>query len=336
MAHLFINGLKEGDALQQFFLLRQVETRLTKAGKPFLNLVLGDRSGVIKARVWDEVLEKCPGPFKPGDYVGVSGLVSSYQNELQVVVKYINTVDSLRALGRQLPDFDPDLLQLSTSYDRQALWQELWLLASESLKPPLGELVQALLTKYKDDLLVCPAARRNHHAYLGGLLEHTCTVARHARQSLTVYRDLHADLVLAGAILHDLGKIKELANPVVPEITVPGQLMGHVVLGWEMVREQAREMSFPTPQLLMELEHIILSHHGSLEFGSPVIPKTREALLVFYLDDLDAKLKMMGQHLEADLGDGQFTSYHRVLQRDLYKAPERQAEGAALQPDEDS
>ena len=131
--------------------------------------------------------------------------------------------------------------------------------------------------------------------------------------------------MLAGAILHDLGKVKELANPQAPDITVPGALLGHIVLGWEMVREEARAQNFPDPALLLELEHILLSHHGSQEFGSPVPPKTREAMLVYYLDDLDAKLKMMDMHLESDNTPGDFTSYHRVLQRGLYKGGERSA-----------
>ena len=110
-----------------------------------------------------------------------------------------------------------------------------------------------------------------------------------------------------------------------------GQLLGHIVLGWEMVREEARAMDFPDPDLLIQLEHIILAHHGALEFGSPMVPKTREALLVNVLDDLDAKLKMMSQHLESDTGENDFTSYHRVLQRGLYKggkiaAPEKNSE----------
>jgi hypothetical protein len=128
-------------------------------------------------------------------------------------------------------------------------------------------------------------------------------------------------------ILHDLGKVKEISGPTAPEFTVPGQLLGHVVLGWEMVREEARAMEFPDANLLIQLEHIILAHHGALEFGSPIPPKTREALLVYVLDDLNAKLKMMSQHLESDSGSGDFTSYHRVLQRGIYKGGEAKGTG---------
>ncbi len=245
--------------------------------------------------------------------------MDAYRGEIQLTVNYLNTVQALEALGKDLQDFDPELLLQTTSYDRQELWRELRQLAEDHIQPPVGELVLRLLDRYQDLLLVCPAARLYHHPYLGGLLEHTWFVARHTLASLSVYPDLNPALALAGAILHDLGKVKEITSPTAPELTVAGQLLGHIALGWEMVREEARAMEFPDPDLLIQLEHIILAHHGALEFGSPMVPKTREALLVNMLDDLDAKLKMISQHLESDTGSNDFTSYHRVLQRGFYK-----------------
>jgi 3'-5' exoribonuclease len=330
MPHQLIAHLKEGDAVQQFFLVRQADSRTDKTGKPYLSLVLGDKSGTIVAKVWADILKKYPGPFAGGDFVGVKGQVDSYKQELQITVKYLETEESIRSRGGDLSAFDPELLCQATPYDREALWQELWQLAETVIRPPLGPLVLTVLERYREEFLVCPAALRYHHPYLGGLLEHTCFVTRHALASLAIYPELNRDLVLAGAILHDLGKIKELANPPAPERTVPGHLLGHVVLGWEMVRAAAQGLEFPDPTLLVQLEHIILSHHGSLEFGSPILPKTREALLVNFLDDLDAKLKMMSQHLESDSGGGDFTSYNRALQRDLYKGGP-----VAADPDQD-
>jgi 3'-5' exoribonuclease len=320
--HQFIAELTEGVQVKQCFLVRRVESRTTKGGKPFLNLVLADVSGTIDAKVWGETLKRCPGPFAPADFVAIQGQVESFQGDLQINVQYLNTVEALQALGRELPDFDPAQLIPSTVYDREQMLRELNELVAEHLNPPLKELVLSLLSKHASELLEAPGARNLHHPYLGGLLEHTWFVSRLAFTALGIYPDLHRDLVLAGAILHDLGKLKELANPRAPERTREGELLGHVVLGWEMVREAARSLEFPDPTLLVQLEHILLSHHGSLEFGSPVVPKTREALLVYFLDDLDAKLKMMTQHLESDAGDSEFTSYHRVLQRGLYKGGE--------------
>jgi 3'-5' exoribonuclease len=319
MPHQLIAHLKSGDVVQQFFLVRQAESGTTKTGKPFLSLVLGDKSGTVAAKVWDDILKNCPGPFAVGDFVGVKGQVDSYKQELQINVKYLETEASIRARGGDLSAFDPELLCQATPYDREILWRELRQLAETEIGPPLGELVLRVLERYQEEFQVCPAALRYHHPYLGGLLEHTWFVTRHALASLAIYPELNRDLVLAGAMLHDLGKVKELANPLAPERTVPGHLLGHVVLGWEMVRSEAQAQGFPDPVLLVQLEHIILSHHGSMEFGSPILPKTREALLVNFLDDLDAKLKMMSQHLESDTGAGDFTGYNRALQRDLYK-----------------
>ncbi len=334
VAHQLIRNLKEGVQVQQFFLVRRVEDRTTKAGKPFLNLVLGDKSGTIKGKVWSDILSRCPGPFPPGEAVGVQGRVEAYDGELQLNIKHIYTVTYLREKGKDLADYDPELLVQATAFDREQLWRELRQLAETRIAPPLAALVLGLLDRYQEQFLVCPAALLYHHPYLGGLLEHTWFVARHTLASLAVYPALNGSLALAGAMLHDLGKIKEFAGSETPEKTVPGQLLGHIVLGWEMVREQAREMDFPDPNLLIQLEHIILAHHGAVEFGSPIPPKTREALLVYTLDDLDAKLKMMEQHLESDTGEGDFTSYHRVLQRGLYKGGEGPDSAAAAPPAE--
>ncbi len=323
MSHRLIIDLRAGVALKQFFIIRRLERRLTKDGKGFLALVLGDKSGAIKARVWEETLKKCPYALAPCEFVGITGQVEAFQGELQINVTYIEPVENIRRRGGDLQGFDPELLILATDYNREELWRELLELAA-GLNPPLRELVLALLQKYQDQLMTWPGAESVHHAYFGGLLEHTWSVARHALRSAEVYPDLNRDLVLAGAILHDLGKVKELASPECPKRTIPGGLVGHIVLGWEMVREQALAMAFPDDDLLRELEHIIISHHGSEEYGSPVLPKTPEALLVYYLDEIDAKLHMARHHLEIDAGDGEFTAWHYLMERRFYKGKNRE------------
>ncbi|MCX5893758.1 MAG: OB-fold nucleic acid binding domain-containing protein [Deltaproteobacteria bacterium] len=170
MPHQFIDQLQEGFQVQQFFLLRQVESRNDKTGKPYLSLVLGDKSGTIVGRVWNDVLKKCPGPFGVGDFVGVKGQVDSFKQELQINIKYIETEASIRSRGGDLSGFDPELLIQATPYDRQELWRELHQMAVDHIQPPLGELVIRLLDRYQDLLLVCPAALLYHHPYLGGLL----------------------------------------------------------------------------------------------------------------------------------------------------------------------
>ncbi len=323
MPHTLIVHLKEGMNVQQYFVVRQVEERRTQHAKPYLNLQLADRSGIIRAKLWSEALREYPGPFRLGDYVGVVGFVRAYQGEPEITIQKIWTLEQIKQkkeLDNEEPkDFDPSLLHATTPYDREQMWQELLDLASTALTPPLRDLVLNLLQANETAWLNQPAARRNHHAYLGGLLEHTWHVARLAHRIAALYPDIHQELVVAGAILHDVGKLKELGQPHAPDYTVAGQLLGHIVLGWDMIRQEAANLAFPDENLLLQLEHIVLTHHGQQEFGSPVLPKTREALLVYYADDLDAKLKIMEQHLQADTSDRQFTPYHRLLQRELYK-----------------
>ena len=319
MSHRFITDLREGDTLKQFFLLRRAELRRTREGRPYYDLVLADRSGTLQAKAWEEAVQKCSGPLAPCDYVAVTGVVKAYKDTLQVTLDFIDTVDRLRALGRALPDFDCDLLIPAAGHDREELWRQLLEIAESHIQSPLRELVLGLLHTYKTQFMEWPGAEFYHHAYLGGLLEHTWSMARHALRSLEVYPGLNSDLVLAGTILHDLGKIKELANPPCPQRSVPGHLLGHIVLGWDMVREEARKQEFPDDQLLLALEHIIIAHHGAEEFGSPITPRTPEALLVYYLDEIDSKLHMVQRHLEDDLSDGDFTSFHPALKRRFYR-----------------
>lgn len=335
MSHQSVACLQAGVTLKQFFLVRRLEKRRTKDGKPFLALVLGDKTGSIKARVWEETLKKCPHPPAECDFVGLTGQVEAFQGDLQINVTYLESVDKIRERGGDLKGFDPEALILTTPFDRDDLWQELWDLAEARISLPLRSLVLAILTKYQDQLISWPGAEFVHHAYVGGLLEHTWSVTRHAVRSLEVYPSLNQDLVLAGAILHDLGKIKELARPECPKRTVPGGLVGHIVLGCEMVREEARALDFPDEDLLRELEHIIIAHHGSEEFGSPIIPKTPEAFLVFYLDEIDAKLHMARRHLETDAGEDEFTVKHYLLGRRLYKSPISRADFPDPEPDPD-
>jgi 3'-5' exoribonuclease len=335
--HRNIADLKAGDTLKQFFLLRRVEHRLTKGGKPYLDLVLADRSDTIKGKVWDEALQKCSGPLAPCDFVAIMGTVEAYQGTFQINLDFIDTVERLRAKGRLLEEFDPDLLIAVTPFNREELWSELLKLVESNIRPPLRDLVLAILQKYQAQFLEWPGAEFYHHAYAGGLLEHTWSVTRHALRSLEVYPGLNSDLVLAGAILHDLGKIKELSGPPCPQRSVSGGLLGHIVLGWEMIREESRALEFPDEHLLLSLEHIIIAHHGAMEFGSPILPRTPEALLVYYLDEIDAKLHMVQRHLDTDPGEGDFTSFHRALGRSLYRSPDLLANPPEASPsDEDS
>ena len=269
MPHKLISHLKEGDAVQQFFLVRQAESRTDKTGKPYLSLVLGDKSGTIVGQVWNDILKKCPGPFAAGDFVGLKGQVDSYKQELQINVKYMETVESLRSRGGDLSAFDPELLIQATPYDRQELWQELRQLAETQISPPLGPVGPHGPGPLPGGVPGLPRRPPYHHPYLGGLLEHTWFVTRHALASLAIYPELNRDLALAGAILHDLGKVKEWPTP--RPRNAPCRATSWATSSWagRWSGPPPRALDFPDPILLVQLEHIILSHHGTMEFGSP-------------------------------------------------------------------
>jgi len=320
MPHIFIADLKPGDKVNQFFLIKKKERRRTKSGKDYLDLSLADRSGVLTAKIWNESLERFDPVFAEGQFAGIAGRVELYQEELQLTIERIKGIEHLSPEQLDLAGFNPDLLIPTSALDIPFLWDQLLTWMEEDLQhPALKALTLHLLRSQEEAWQQWPASKIYHHAYKGGLLEHTYGVVQLAREVVKLYPALNRDLVLAGAVLHDIGKLKELEGVLSAQNTYAGQLLGHVLLGWEMIREAAQGYSWDDPHLLTNLEHIILSHHGQLEFGSPVLPQTREALMVNVLDDLEAKLKMMTDHLEQDRSEGEFTGWHKVLKRKILK-----------------
>jgi 3'-5' exoribonuclease len=320
MPHIFITDLKPGDKLSQFFLVKKKERRRTRTGKDYLDLLLADRSGVLGAKIWSESLDQYDPLFQEGQFAGIVGRVETYQDEVQLIIDRIKGIQFLDPEQLTKAGFDPELLVPAANLDIPALWSQLLAWVDQDIEsPPLKELTRHLLINHETAWTNWPASKIYHHAYKGGLLEHTCRVVQLAKSALPLFPDLNKSLVLSGAILHDIGKIRELEGVLSAENTLEGQLLGHLVLGLEMVRQAAREITWDDPRLLTQLEHILLAHHGQLEFGSPVIPQTREAFLVHMLDDLEGKIKMMTAHLEQDRGQADFTDWHRALRRKLFK-----------------
>lgn len=322
MPHLFIADLKPGDKLNQFFLIKRKERRRTRTGKDYLDLSVSDRTGTLAAKIWSEAVDQLDPLFAEGQFAGLAGRVETYQDEPQLTIERIKGIQHLSSEQLELAGFNPDFLVPSSSLDLPSLWNQLlhWV-AEEIHHPALRDLTLGLLNNHEAEWIQWPASKIYHHAYKGGLLEHTYRVVQLAREVVRLYPELNQDLVLAGAVLHDIGKLKELEGYLSAHNTYTGQLVGHLILGWEMIREAAQDFSWDDPKLLTHLEHIILSHHGQLEYGSPVLPQTREALIVNVLDDLEAKLKMMADHLEQDRGEGEFTDWHKVLKRKILKDP---------------
>ena len=250
----------------------------------------------------------------------MAGRVETYQDEPQLTIDRIKGVQHWSSEQLDQAGFNPDLLIPASPVDIPSLWNDLLTWVKEEIQHPvLRELTLALLETHEEGWKQWPASKIYHHAYKGGLLEHTCRVVQLAREVTKLFPEVNRDLVLAGAVLHDIGKLQELEGFLSSQNTFRGQLLGHLIQGWAIIQETARELVWEDPRLLTQLEHIILAHHGQLEFGSPVLPQTREALMVHMLDDLEGKLKMMSDQLEQDRGEGAFTDWHRVLKRKILK-----------------
>lgn len=300
-----------------FFLCAQKDLRPTKAGGSYLALVLQDASGEIAAKIFDgaEQLDK---QFNKGDFVKVSGRGNLYKNQLELVLENIRKVNPAKDAA---DGFREEECIPSAPRPIDEMWQELVAHVASVRRPELRALLERILAKHGPKLKIWPAAVTVHHAYRGGLLEHVLKIIQVGTALADAYQ-VDRDLIIAGGVLHDLGKIDELTYEGAIGYSVEGNLVGHIAIGLGMLQEAAREdASFPD-QLRLELEHIVLSHHGARDKGSPVVPMTLEAFVFSATDDLDAKMFQMRKHIADDSGDGAFTQFSKRLDRVLFKPPQ--------------
>jgi 3'-5' exoribonuclease len=322
MPHIFISDLKTGDKINQFFLIKRKERRRTRNGKDYLDLSVTDSTGTLAAKIWSEGVPRFDSLFNEGQFAAIAGRIETFQDDLQLTIERIKGIQHWTSEQLESAGFDPDLLVPSSPLNTAQLWEDLLaLVESEIRHPALQQLTLALLKGQEEKWKAWPASKIYHHAYKGGLLEHTYRVVQLALSVVPLYPELNRDLILTGSILHDIGKLEELEGFLSAHNTLAGELFGHLALGWSMIREAAQCLSWDDPKLLARLQHIILSHHGQLEFGSPILPQTREALMVHVLDDLEGKIKMMSDHLEGDHSERDFTDWHKVLKRKILKDP---------------
>lgn len=300
-----VKDLRAGEYVLQYFEVRSKETRKTRSGQDYVDLVLGDATAGVEAKMWSDVVHRWGQDFAPGDIVKVEGRVEVYRDRNQLVVEKIR-----RAELSEVPE--PQLLIRTTQQDPDELFEELERFSATLEPPDLSDLVAGVLQDYAPLLKTCPAAKLIHHAYKGGLVEHTVSVTRKVDAILKLEGQLDRNIAVAGAILHDIGKVLEL-TPAGRGRTLEGRLIGHVILGRDLLRDAARERGCSDAAWLPELEHVVLSHHGESAFGAPVRPLTREALLVHFIDNLDAKLKIMSEALESVDAEG-FTPYIKWLE----------------------
>jgi 3'-5' exoribonuclease len=298
-----------------YFLCTAREVRAGRSGAEFLIITLQDSTGQIIGKLFDDV-PRYAAEFDAGEFVRVEGQATTYNGQLQLVLTAIRRVnpDQDRREG-----FREEDCILSAPRPIDEMWAELSGRVAAVQDPRLRVLLSRILADHQTQLREWPAAQAIHHAYRGGLLEH---VVRMAEVGTLVARSYgaNADLVLAGVILHDIGKLQELDYETgITSYTRDGNLVGHIALGLILVREATRAISGFPVELRAELEHLVLSHHGSRDRGSPVEPKTVEAFILASVDELDARLNQVRRAIAEDPGEGEFTGWHKRLGRVLYK-----------------
>ena len=318
MARRFLNQLSDGEAVDDIFLLTDKQLRANRNANLYLLASLRDCTGILSGLMWN-VTEETVAHINPGDYVRVRGKVQLYQGTLQVIVTHINPVPPE---GLDPADFHP-----KSGVEVERLLGQLKEILLSIDDPPLKTLMECFLI---DESLMrqfsqAPAGVKAHHAYHGGLLEHVVNILETARRIADLYPKLDRNLLLAGIFLHDIGKIRELGYDSTFIYTDEGQLLGHLMIGIEILNEKvaaAEKLTgepFPK-ETLLRLKHMILSHHGRLEYGSAKLPMTPEAVALHHLDNLDAKVHEFTRSIEDDPNAGSnWTPYSTRLERKLYK-----------------
>ena len=307
----WIKDIEEGGRVEGDYLVQGKTVAHTRQGNPFLTLTLADRTGTVEARLWDRVEEISP-QFREGDIVTIAGQATTYRNQIQI---------QIHKLRHSVPPPDPAIFQETTAKDTAEMFSELKELAHRIKDPHLRVLVDSFLLDHRfvSQFKKAPAAKIFHHSYLGGLLEHTLSVCQMAVLATEHYPDLDGDLLLSGAILHDIGKIDELTFELNIEYSDRGRLLGHIVLGILMVEERLKAIEQFPPELALRLRHLILSHHGEFDFGSPKRPKFLEAFALHLIDDMDAKMNGLARLMKDDKQEGSWTAFSSLFQRYLFK-----------------
>jgi 3'-5' exoribonuclease len=307
-------GKFENQAVVAFFAVTSKQLRSRKDGGQYMAVTLGDRTGQIESRMWDNFTEVAPG-FEQGDVVKVRAEVCRFNGRFQL---------NLEKLRRATPDeFELADYVPQTRKDVEELWSTL----VRTVDSFSDLWLQALVRSFLEDPVIAaafreaPAAKTLHHAWLGGLLEHVVSLLGICQLAAQHYPEIHRDLLLTGVILHDIGKLEELRWGTSFDYTLEGQLVGHITIGIGMIEKKLATLPGFPPELRMLVEHMVLSHHGKLEFGSPKLPMIPEAVLLHYLDDLDAKMHIMRgefERQEAQGGQaGEMTDWVRSMDRPL-------------------
>lgn len=318
MARRYVNELANGDSVEELFLVADKQIRSNRQGNLYLQMDLRDKTGAINARLWN-VNDELANSFEPGDYLFARGKVQLFQGALQIILSHIRVSDPA--------DVNADEFLPRTSRNIATLTNQLRDILLKMSNPHLRGIAECFLMD--EDFLArftkAPAGVRAHHAYQGGLLEHVATMLTIIHRIADLYPDIDRDLLLTGAFLHDIGKIFELSYEKGFNYTDEGQLIGHLVMGVEMLNDKIGQVEkligepFPD-ELALRLKHMVLSHHGALEFGSPKVPMTPEAVALYHIDNLDAKVNAFVREIRDDPHrDSSWTQFNNTTNRRLFK-----------------
>ena len=309
----YVSDLQDGQAVISLFLVAVKEIRTSqRSGKSWLELALRDRTGSIPAKMWDN-FEALAKTFEADDVVQIRGRVKLYNGQKEMTLEQI-----VPAATR---DYDLSDFLAHTKHDVEKLFGDLSAAVAAVKNPWIQRLLQSVVT---DPAIVpklkrAPAAMTMHHAFVGGLLEHTVSLIGLGRVVTAHYPELDFDVLLAGIVLHDIGKIDELSYERATNYTTAGRLLGHITIGTLLVREKIKAIAGFPETLAILIEHLILSHHGTYEFGSPSLPQTREAIALHFLDDMDSKMAAMRTTLEGASGNQEWTERNPALHRALLR-----------------
>ncbi|MHC4476225.1 MAG: 3'-5' exoribonuclease YhaM family protein [Planctomycetota bacterium] len=316
MSHKFISEIGPGETVDDVYMIREPILRSTTRGDLYIAMYICDRTGQLNGRMWQATEAVYKALPKPG-FVHIQGRSEVYQNNLQIVINNVSVIDPGKV---NLDDF-----LARTDKDTEQMFDEIKNIVGRIKHPQLKALVAEFLADdgLMDKFRNAPGGMKLHHNYLGGLLEHTHNMLRVAEVILPFYPKVQTDLVLAGIFLHDMGKTEELCYDMAFSYTDSGQLIGHVVKSTLMINKKADDLAKRGTKIdddIMDvLSHIILSHHGEYEFGSPKLPAMLEAFMVYYIDDLDAKMSQVTAAIENELGDSNWTGWQKTLETRLYR-----------------
>ena len=308
-----ISDFKLGRSVQGFYICKEKHLRHTRNGDLYLDVILSDSTGIIPGKMW-ELVDSFQNRFESGDPVAVKGKVGEFNDLLQLTINQINRASS-KKYGTY--GYSPEILLKKIDEPIDGLWKRL-IKISNTLKQPYKDLVTTIINQYKDKIQIMPASVNHHHPVLGGYLKHMVTTSEISMEIIKYYPALDRDLILSGILLHDIGKVKSINDDLIPGHTDEGKLIGHIVLGRDIVLDTARSMKKKSQDVLKKLEHIILSHQGTPEKWSVAIPQFPEALFVYYINELDGRLNLMLNAIEND-PNLNWTGFQPKFKSELFK-----------------